>query len=144
MHIGNLWNDRSPELGRREVTHVGAGWRDAECRFRAELGGDGNRGCDVAVVEDLVKARAQEFSEADARLAGIGSVEGSAGVESAGFVYGNGHVADLEPFELSSGRNLVNLWMIVDSTRAATAGVSTAVLRNVRRESPAATSCPAF
>jgi hypothetical protein len=106
MHIGDVGNNRSPELGRREVTHGRAGWRDAEGRFPTQLGGDRNRGSDIAVVEDLVVARTQELSEFDTGPTGIGSAEGSADVEGAVFAYGNGHAADLEAFELRSTRKI--------------------------------------
>jgi hypothetical protein len=98
----------------------------------------GNCGGDVAVVEDLMEARAQELSECDTRLAGIGSAERSAGVEGAGFAYGNGHVGDLEPFELSSGKNLVSLWMTVDNSQTAATVVLTAVMRNAQSYAPTA------
>lgn len=106
VHIGGIGNDRSPDLGCREMTHVGAGWRDAEGRLGAELGGDRHRGGDVAVVEDLVKASTQELPESDTRAARIGSAEGSAGVERTVFAYGNGHAADLERFSRDSASKM--------------------------------------
>ena len=88
------------------MTHVGAGWRDAEGGLGAELGGDRHRGGDVAVVEDLVKASTQELPESDTRAARIGSAEGSAGVERTVFAYGNGHAADLERFSRDSASKM--------------------------------------
>ena len=124
---------RSPDLCRREVAHIGARWRDAECRFGAQLGGDRHGGCDIAVVEDLVKARAQEL------LSPIPAVRASARLKGRRVLKVRDSRTEtamwpiLSPSNSAVAENLVSLWMAVDNLPNRGSERLTVVLRNVRR-----------